>query len=106
MAKDTLGVDGKNWTGFDLDGTLADTSKAKRYIEEWCEKHFVFVPEVTHEKDALMERLYDDRVVQVIPDTGITIEEAARKVLWEKKSPEVKALLDYRVKALLDYRTE
>ena len=42
-----------------------------------------------------MEKLYDDRVVQVIPDTGITIEEAARKVLWDKNSPDVKALMDY-----------
>ena len=73
----------------------ADTSKAKKYIEEWCEKNLGFVPEITHEKDSLMEKLYDDRVVQVIPDTGITIEEAARKVLWDKNSPDVKALMDY-----------
>lgn len=73
----------------------ADTSKSRKYIEKWCEEHLGFVPDITHEKDSLMEKLYDDRVVQVIPDTGITIEEAARKALWDKKSSEVKALMDY-----------
>ena len=73
----------------------ADTSKARKYIEKWCEEHLGFVPDITHEKDSLMEKLYDDRVVQVIPDTGITIEEAARKALWDKKASEVKALMDY-----------
>ena len=141
MANDTHGESGIKWTGFDLDGTLAeydgwkgieyigspikpmcdlikklhsdgklvkiltarvaprkdgaDATLARQCIRKWCIENLGFVPDITHEKDALMERLYDDRVVQVIPDTGITIEEAARKVLWDKKSPDVKALMDY-----------
>ena len=61
-----------------------DTGEAKRYIEKWCKENLGFVPPITHEKDALMETLYDDRCVQVIPNTGIEIEEAARQTVWKK----------------------
>ena len=146
MSKDTHGEKGQPWTGFDLDGTLAeyhgwkgiehigkpvkrmcdiakklhsqgklikiftarvapspdhpDTSKVKKYIEDWCQKNLGFVPPITYKKDALMEDFYDDRPKQVIPNTGIEVEEAARQALEldgkdRKNSPEVKALLDY-----------
>ena len=71
-----------------------DPEKAKKYIEEWCEKNLGFVPPITHEKDSLMETLYDDRVVQVIPNTGVTVEEAAIDMFQGKESPIVKAFVD------------
>lgn len=43
---------------------------AHTFVEEWCEKHLGFVPEVTHKKDPLMLWLFDDRTVQVEPNTG------------------------------------
>ena len=145
MKHDTHGENGINWTGFDLDGTLAeydgwhgidhigkpikpmcdlmkkiraegqkvkiltarvaprkdgsDTKEARKHIEKWCEKNLGFVPEITHEKDSLMDSLYDDRAIQVIPNTGIVLEDAVNKLQGSigkgKTLPEVKALLDY-----------
>ena len=40
------------------------------FIQEWCHSVLGFVPEITHEKDYLMLNLFDDRVVQVEPNTG------------------------------------
>lgn len=145
MANDTHGVDGEKWTGFDLDGTLAeyngwkgidhigdpikpmcdlvrklhsegklvkiltarvaprnddsDSNDARGYIEKWCEKNLGFIPSITHEKDSCMDVLYDDRAIQVIPNKGISIEEASKKLIEsiDKKSTpqEVKELLKY-----------
>lgn len=44
-------------------------------IEDWCEKHIGQKLEVTCYKDFGMVELWDDRAVQVIPNTGETIEE-------------------------------
>lgn len=143
--KDTHGMTGKPWIGFDLDGTLAEydgwhgiehigkpvkrmcdlarklhgegktikiftarvaprkdkseEGKAKACIEKWCEANLGFVPPITYEKDSLMETLYDDRTVQVIPNTGIEVEEAARQAVEHKPNTndpaDVKALMDY-----------
>ena len=77
----------------------SDVGKAKACIEKWCEENLGFVPPITYEKDALMETLYDDRAVQVIPNTGIEIEEAARQAVGHKPGApdpaDVKALMDY-----------
>ena len=62
----------------------------------WCEKNLGFVPEITHEKDALMETLYDDRVQQVIPNTGITMEEASKRLFEHgQKDTVAQVLIDY-----------
>ena len=51
-----------------------DAEEAKKYIRAWCKEHLGFVPEITHEKDALAYRIYDDRAFQVIPNTGVTVQ--------------------------------
>lgn len=43
---------------------------AHEYIERWCRKYLLFVPEITYQKDHLMLWLVDDRTVQVEPNTG------------------------------------
>lgn len=140
--KDSHGVNGEKWTGFDLDGTLAEyngwngiehigkpvkkmcdlikrlhsegkevkiitarvspsdsrtnTEEARKYIEEWCQENLGFVPPITHEKDSLMDTLYDDRAVQVIQNTGITIEDAARRLFENgQKDSIAQTLVDY-----------
>lgn len=48
----------------------ADASVCRAAIEFWLQQHVGRVLPVTHEKDHLMVELWDDRVVQVIPNTG------------------------------------
>lgn len=39
-------------------------------IQKWCLKHLGCILDVTYEKDLAMIELWDDRAVQVIPNTG------------------------------------
>ena len=50
-----------------------DVERVKGFIEAWCEKHVGRVLPVTCQKDYGMIELWDDRCVQVIPNTGRTI---------------------------------
>lgn len=47
-------------------------------IQGWCQIQTGHLLEVTHEKDFAMIELWDDRAVQVIPNTGIPIDESRR----------------------------
>ena len=47
-----------------------DASKAKAYVEKWCEKNLGFIPEITYVKDASMVALFDDRAVAVEQNKG------------------------------------
>lgn len=47
-----------------------DAKVCREEIEQWLLKHLGIVLPVTHEKDHLMIELWDDRCVQVIPNTG------------------------------------
>ena len=139
--KDSHGVNGEKWVGFDLDGTLAkydgwkgidhigdpikpmcdlikklhaegkcvkiltarvaprkdgdNIKEAGNCIEKWCEKNLGFVPEITHEKDSCMEELYDDRAIQVIPNKGVPIVEAAQSIADGKRDNAAKALIEF-----------
>lgn len=44
-------------------------------IENWCEEHLGVKLPITCTKDFHMYMLYDDRCVQVIPNTGDTVEQ-------------------------------
>lgn len=59
----------------------SDAPICRMAIDKWVEEVFGEKLEVTHEKDHLMIELWDDRVVQVIPNTGIRIDEFNRKLL-------------------------
>lgn len=45
-------------------------------IEKWCKKHIGVVLPITHKKDYSMLELWDDRCVQVIPNTGRRVDGA------------------------------
>lgn len=47
-----------------------DISVVEKFIHAWCEKHIGKVLPVTCRKDYGMIELWDDRCVQVIPNTG------------------------------------
>lgn len=51
--------------------TQRDSAReAIMYIKRWCKKHLGQILEVTCQKDYGMIELWDDRAVQVIPNTG------------------------------------
>lgn len=47
-----------------------DKNGSRKHIEEWCWRNIGQVLKVTNEKDYGMIELWDDRCVQVIPNTG------------------------------------
>jgi hypothetical protein len=62
-----------------------DRKEGERLIKEFCKKHFGQELEVTCEKDYLMTALFDDRAVQVFPDTGITVISILDSLIAEKE---------------------
>ncbi len=48
-------------------------AEQRRLIEAWCEKHIGQRLPVTCEKDFRMVELWDDRCVQVVPNTGFPV---------------------------------
>jgi len=50
-------------------------------IQAWCQEHIGQVLEITCEKDQGMMMLYDDRCVQVLPNTGMSIGGALTQLL-------------------------
>lgn len=52
----------------------AEAIKAKFAIMKWCEKHIGKVLPITCTKDYAMAELWDDRAIQVIPNTGIRVD--------------------------------
>jgi len=55
----------KSSTGHDR-----DINKMRSLLEQWCYTYIGKVLECTNAKDGWMEVLWDDRAVQVIPNTG------------------------------------
>lgn len=51
--------------------TLVDTQASKDAIDAWTLKHFGEKLPVTATKDFSMTQLWDDRAVQVVPNTGL-----------------------------------
>jgi hypothetical protein len=47
-----------------------EATKARQVIEEWCLKHIGTILEITNKKDFAMITLWDDRCVQIEPNTG------------------------------------
>jgi hypothetical protein len=52
-----------------------EAQEARSAIEAWCEKHLGKKLPVTNVKDYHMYQLWDDRAVQVFPNTGIDMSE-------------------------------
>lgn len=51
----------------------ADVERTKHIIQDWLEEQGLPRLEVTNQKDWSMVELWDDRCVQVIPNTGIAV---------------------------------
>lgn len=56
------------------DGTIEcdeEVTQARRAIESWCMKHLGRYLYITCKKDFSMLEIWDDRAVQIIPNTGV-----------------------------------
>lgn len=49
-------------------------------VREWLEKHGIGHLEITNVKDFAMVELWDDRAIQVIPNTGIPIQSLVKRL--------------------------
>src|ERR1700733_1490998 len=49
-------------------GTMTD--REKRTLQAWLLENIGFIPQITCSKDKAMLQLWDDRAVQVVPNTG------------------------------------
>jgi hypothetical protein len=58
-----------------------DLQKIREAIETWCLTHIGQVLKITNVKDYSMIELWDDRSVQVIPNTGISLRQLAQENL-------------------------
>lgn len=55
-------------------GTNRDTEYFRTLIEDWCVRHVGQKLPVTCCKDYAMVELWDDRAVQIIPNTGMRVD--------------------------------
>lgn len=58
-----------------------NNDKIRKAIEDWCEKNIGQKLEITNEKDYNTLELWDDRAVQIIPNTGLTFYDLNDKIL-------------------------
>lgn len=54
-----------------LDGTRHEVTAVVDAIQRWCVEHIGEALPVTNRKDFAMVELWDDRCVQVVPNTGL-----------------------------------
>jgi hypothetical protein len=67
----------------------AEQPEAIPFIHQWLYENFGFYLEVVQGKDYHMIELWDDRAVQVIPNTGIAVQDFVnleRIIGWFKKA--------------------
>jgi hypothetical protein len=55
--------------------TDEEISHIHNVIEDWCERHIGVRLPVTCSKDYGCVEIHDDRAVQIVPNTGMTVEE-------------------------------
>lgn len=72
---------------------LCEATTAGEAIEEWCLEHIGVRLPVTCVKDFSMVELWDDRAVQIIPNTGIAIQDQLAAII--KLAPEEKVILAF-----------
>lgn len=73
-------------------GAPEERAAVERAIHLWCEEHIGQRLDVVCAKDYAMVQLWDDRAVQVIPNTGICMAEALEEMRQERDS--LRAALD------------
>lgn len=64
---------------------------ARYHIGRWCLKHLGVLLPITHEKDFAMIELWDDRCKQVVPNTGISVEEELQRLYAQLEGNQCRA---------------
>ena len=59
-------------------GRESEAETARHAIEKWCRVHIGHDLRVTNQKDYAMLELWDDRCVQVVPNTGEPVGQSTR----------------------------
>lgn len=82
-----------------------ETWTTRTAIARWCKEHLGRILIVTASKDYGMVRLWDDRAVQVVKNTGVSLSELARElatdiVNYGDASKDVIARAEYILKVL------
>jgi hypothetical protein len=52
-----------------------------KYIENWCKINIGAVLPIVYYKDVFLEEFWDDKAIQLIPNTGIRVDEIPKKTL-------------------------
>ena len=52
---------------------LAQSTNAMLNIAEWCQKHIGQVLPITFVKMPIFTKLYDDRAIEILPNTGVEL---------------------------------
>ncbi len=55
--------------------------KKVKQVQDWCEEHYNFRPEVTNRKHYEMDYLLDDRAKQMIPNTGLLLQDLTNDLI-------------------------
>jgi len=58
------------------DDTIMFANHQEKLIKQWCKEHIGIELKVTATKDFGMIELWDDRCVQVIPNTGLALDKS------------------------------
>ena len=80
--------------GNDAGKDFLNIQHVRGIIESWCETHIGQKLPVTNQKDYGMIELWDDRAMQVIPNTGLHIAEATAQLQKELATARESALRD------------
>jgi hypothetical protein len=65
----------------DANGVQArDVAAVRRHIETWCQRHIGQVLPITNVKDYGMYEIWDDRAKQVVPNTGMAVEDQVKSL--------------------------
>lgn len=74
---------------FNNDGTAHDLGRERAGIEAWCRLHIGQVLPITNVKDWDMMELWDDRAVQVKPNTGETLADELAAIRAADSTPKL-----------------
>jgi hypothetical protein len=74
---------------FNNDGTVHDLAVERASIEAWCVQHLGQVLPITNVKDWNMMELWDDRAVQVKPNTGETLADELAAIREAERTPKL-----------------